>query len=670
MGLAPILTSSPSAATSIPVSKITLVPFIHVRNSTVTTIEEGIGYVDSVVNITNGVLAGSYTNFTEIQDTTYTNHTLKHISVYGNSQIVINNTNWQLITLFVYDSSQVTLINSTIAYVITTGSAKLTLRNNSKAVIIQTFGNSEVSIFNSKVYYLSVYENSTGYASDSLISYVYLTQNSYLNASNSGINLFIAYDFSNGFITNNSTIMILRCIDAADISVENSTIHEGVTYGLVCNEGSLTLNGTNADGLENCRNTTTLIESTYPTPYLVSISAIGNSIVNILNNNTIVEVYARDNSSVNLENDTGIMNIICTDYSNTIFKNSQNFNEFIALFCGKYSSITLQNITSNVSSYRLYEQSSAMIKNCSTMEDIILDLFDQSTATVENLILNNSSNCTVRSWDLSVVDIVNVTTTGSAESYFYSYDLSVMTINASITTNVGYAVKSNGTMLITEGMLEGSYINTTKWYDSTPENVILNSIAVIGDDTATITDSSISASVFIRNTGQLNVYNSTFINESSFNPGYVIMQNSSTINSVNTTFQVIHMFDSSIANLSNITVSYVLVYSSATMICNGSNTATSNLDSVKAIAHCPDYANITINNCTITTITSITDPMVNITSPRVEPPPSVSYYLPLSLYTLYSSSPNQTYINILSLVGVLIFTTLALAVLFKWKRRA
>ncbi|MFB0561480.1 MAG: hypothetical protein ACETWM_09750, partial [Candidatus Lokiarchaeia archaeon] len=85
LGFAPVLAQSPYVAAISPAEKSSLAPFIHVRDSTVGNLYDGIGYVDSVVTINGGMLEANYTNTTEIQNTAFTNRILRYISFYGSS---------------------------------------------------------------------------------------------------------------------------------------------------------------------------------------------------------------------------------------------------------------------------------------------------------------------------------------------------------------------------------------------------------------------------------------------------------------------------------------------------------------------------------------------------------------------------------------------------------
>ena len=113
-GLVPVLARSQSFAAPVNQwSKASLTPFIHVTNSTVQILNDAVGYVDSVVNITNGVLPDGYTNSTQASSSSL-NRALTSINFYGSSQATIKDTNLPTVTIRVFGSSQVNFINSTI----------------------------------------------------------------------------------------------------------------------------------------------------------------------------------------------------------------------------------------------------------------------------------------------------------------------------------------------------------------------------------------------------------------------------------------------------------------------------------------------------------------------------------------------------------------------------
>lgn len=666
LGLAPVLMEVPYALTEIPynaasspVAKVSLAPFIHVRNSTVTTLNDGIGYFDSVDTITDGVLAGTYTNTTEIHDTA-TTYRLMYINIYGDSQITINNTDMSGKILYVYGSSQVALIDSIFMSVKTYDSSNVTLKNNSSVFSVHSFDESEVSVINSTVSdHVYLYDNSRVYASkDSQISNTVLYNHSYLNANNCTIYGLQALDFSTGRITNNSKITTLRSYDTAHILVNNSWISVGVWYGLACIAGSLTVDGSTLTLLCDYRNTTTIINSTHHIQGLVSVSALGSSTVKILHNNTVTQVYAHDSSSVNLENDT-VVNIKCFDYSDIIFKNG--VNTLLNINCYDHSSLTLQNVTGDQFVY-LYDQSLAMIKNISTASnllDLYLYTYNQSMAIVEYLDLSGfTSSCWVASYDSSVIEIINVNTTNDANSSLFSYDLSVMSIESSNITMVGYAVKSNGDIWITNGGFSGSYNVTTNWHDSIIGDKSLRSIAIVGRDTATIEGSNVSASLYLHDRGKLNISNSSC--------HAIYMYDSATGNGVNVTFSTIRMFDWSSASLSNVTVNVADLYDSAKMTCIGSETATSTFLYIRVTSYYPEMANVTINNCTVKNLVS---GYTWIFKPVLKPhiPLPIQYIIQYTFYYYFLRQPSTFP---LLLAGGAIAAILAVAAVILWRRRA
>jgi hypothetical protein len=643
LGLAPALAGSPFyVIASSPVAKVSLAPFVHINESTVTELLDGIGYVDSIIYIKDGMLTLGYVNTTEYQNTSLSYHIIGYISVYGASQITIDNTSMPSTTLFVYGSSQVTLINSTFSNVTAYNSSRITLKSNSKSNIT-AFDDSEVNIINSTVPYLRAYNSSKIFVSGlSQIDIFRLYHRTYAEVDNSTLNDLRAYDgFVTGQITN-STLNTFGSFDAANISVIDSLISGNLGYGLVCTGGSLNIIDSTITGIENCRNTTTLINSIYPSTDLVSISAFASSSVKILNNESISLVYAHDSSSVYLENvsfsGTRINKMItCTDYSTTVVKNNQPIIRIHAL-CYGYSSLVLQNITFIEPSWlsiEQYDRSSTTIKNCTivgTSWGAIYDhyLYGQSTSNISNITLTeilssftlNSHDSSivnienvnitaftgiffVYSWDSSVVDVVNATTYSFIPgNVFWSFDRSVMTITDSDITSLGYAVVSNGDMSVTNGELGGNYINTTTWINpKSLGQVALKSIAVVGTDELTITDSNISVYTYLHDNAKLNARN---ISTDTAAISVLCMYDTSTASATNTKFGQIKMFDRSSANLFNISAYNVYIWDSTTLICNGSVRMKSTIEGVHAYSNTPQQSNVIIDKCMVTQIEGIT----------------------------------------------------------------
>ncbi len=685
LALAPALAGSSSIAAYSPTEKISLAPFVHITDSTVTDLTYGIGYVDSVFTIDNGSLTGTYTNTTEINTVPTNILKLGYISFYGSSQVTINNTNMSSTVLCVYGSSQVTLINSSVDWVYAYNSSKVTLTNNS--TVWQTISSqeySEVSILkNASVKWrMSVYGNSKVYFSESKTNQVELYENGYLNASNSTIGYILLLDSSTGTISNSSTINYLTSINAANVSVEDSTITDELRYGIVCTGGSLTIDGNTITNSTPYRNTTTIINSATPAPSLISVCALADSTVTIRNNNGMSSIVAQDSSSVSLENFTLAIGpgcdytytILCTDYSNVTFKNSQQTKGIVtAITCEGYSSLTLQNVTNIVNQIyiELWDYSSATIMNTSTTSiNLRLVLLEQSTAVVKHLTLGGISNLDAECGDLSILDIVNVTKTDSASITLVSWDLSVMTIYNSSVSEVGCALKSTGDMQVIDDVLSGSYINTTQSYNSTSDNTFLQSIAVVGTHTLTTENSSVPAEyVILHDSGKLNTHNSTLL-------GYIVMLNSSkvsgnntkivgfemfdrsSISLSNTTIWDIMLFDRSSVSLSNATIDYVWVSGSATMTCSGSETATSTIGTVYVRSYYPNMVNLVIDNCTVGEVVAVT---------WIPQAAGLGYILPLLFYS--SSTQNQVPVFTLLLAGGAI-AAVAVAALFLWRRRA
>ncbi|WXG39573.1 MAG: hypothetical protein WED07_01855 [Candidatus Freyarchaeum deiterrae] len=466
LGIAPVLAGSHYVVASSPMEKVTLAPFIHVTNSTVTGLGDGIGYMDSVATINNGVLNGTFTNTTET-NTNPTARGLNWISVYGSSQITINNTNYMSppVRLYIYDSSQVTIINSTLSDVFTYNSSVVTANNCNITGYMVAYDNSRIYLSGSRLPYgglsnvLTLYDNSYLNANNcTVILLNTLDSSKMLITNNSQVSVLNAGNFATGQITNNCTIGSLWSSEATNITVDNSTITASFDYGLVCNGGSLIINGTTPPtGLSNCRNTTTLTNGSYSTttPLLNSVCALASSTVNITNNNTVWNVFAHasskvylqnytagslrieayDSSSIYLNNASAIFLVVkCTDYSNMAFQNS-NISVF-DIYCLAHSSLSLQNVNASLGAYvHLADQSSGTLKNSNTLlsgTDLTLNAQNQSTIDVEYVNFTGTRSLVVNSYDSSVVNILNVSATGGAMADFYGYDLSVMTINNSL----------------------------------------------------------------------------------------------------------------------------------------------------------------------------------------------------------------------------------------------
>ncbi|MFB0562316.1 MAG: hypothetical protein ACETWM_14020 [Candidatus Lokiarchaeia archaeon] len=700
LGLVPVLAGSLCVAASTPTEKITLAPFVHITDSTVNELRYGIGYVDTVVTIDNGVITGTYTNTTENLNTVPSIHELYWISIYGSSQVTINNTtNLSSVYLYVYGSSQLTIINSTLGYVYTYDSSVLNIKDNSTVTTIQAYDNSKV------------------YLSESIITTVVPRLHASVNGNNCTINSLTTEDFSNITITNNSKIVYFAASDfstgqmtncnitnfkslyAANILVDYSNITNTVEYGLVCTGGSLIINGNTITGLENCRNTTTLTNGNYPSTWdLLTVCALASSNVNITNNNTLWAVSGYDSSTVNIENssiesvvagygsstvnmeNTTFWGIVCTDYSNIVYKNSQNTGVRISAY--KYSSLNLQNVNSSYSStIKIYDDASATIKNSNLSPGefyaVSIYTYDQSTLDVENVnFTGGGPGFRVSGYDSSVIDIVNVKATGTPTS-FYSYDLSVMSISSSTITTIGYAIKSTGNMEVINDVIGGSYVITTTW-DGVPVSAPYPiSIAVVGTHTATITNSTLSylgvSIVYLHNKANLNTQNSSI--------GEVNTYDSTTLNAIDTTFEEplrlydtsklsgtnttffsdTYMYNQSSAILSNTTAYMFSIYDSASLSCTGNTSAPTTIVDIGAISNYPQMANVVIQNCTVTGAISGVNWIIQAAG--------LGYPLPL-LFFYYASSQNQGFFTLVLAGGILAAIVAVAGAILWWRRRA
>ena len=659
--------TSPTFAVSTPTEKITLAPFIHVTNSTVSQLNDGIGYVDSTVIFNSSTLPGIYTNTTEI-NTTPTTRALKWISFYGSSQITINNSNAPEIILYIYDSSQATVINSTISVIYSYDSSVVTVINSTISVIY-SYDSSVVTIRNgSKIGSADFYNSSRIYISNSSFDFLgfILHDNSYLNAHNLTALFVAAEDFSTGQI-NNSTISEFGSIDAANIMVTNSTISQ-VYYGLVCTQGSLSIDGGNPpSGLSNCRNTTTLTNMVAsPTVTLISVSALAGSSVSIINNNSITHVFSHNNSSVYLENTTAVeLWITCADYSNIVYNKS--LNNYFVIYAYGHSRITLQNVnTTNMVSVFLYEQSSAVLENSNislASGYLYIDTYGQSTLDIRNTNITGTSTNGLRVWsyDSSVVHILNVNypvPPSAANTTFVSHDLSVITINSSAVTNLGVAARSNGDMALTNDVLGGSYINTTT-SDSAPTNpATLTSIAVVGTDTLTITNCSSSlVEVYVHDSAHLDTRNCP-----PPTLQVITLYDSSTFSGTNVTLGYFYMYDRSSASLSNSStqiLGQIYVYDSTSLTWSGNTSATSNIKYlVKVVSDFPQMANVVIDNCTVGIIMGVT---------WIIQAGGVDYTFLLLSFLLYSQS--QGFPLLLAGAAIVVVVVAVVAVVL-WRRRA
>jgi len=323
--LVPIVASTPVYSTGVRADKSSLAPFIHVKSSTVTTLEYGVGYVNIIFNISDSVLWGAYTNTTEVADTICTSRTLTSINFYGFCQVIISNSSFPSAVIRIYDSSNITLVNSTVYGVKSFNSSRVTIKEGSTVTNhFSSYDNSEVSISNSTVNELKTYDNSHVEISDSSqISKMQMDDNSSLAVTDSTITSFNATGYAWGRIINSSVTNTFRSVDAADIILDNVNLPGTISYGLVCTVNRLIIEGATILGSENCRNTTTLIDMRNPVMSLVSVSALSDTTVNITNNDTITDIYAHDTSTVTLEAvNTQSLTITCTQGSTTVLKNS------------------------------------------------------------------------------------------------------------------------------------------------------------------------------------------------------------------------------------------------------------------------------------------------------------------------------------------------------------
>lgn len=639
LSLTPIIAGTqPTFAAYNPVEKVSLTPFVHIQNSNVTNLYDGIGYVDSTTTITNGVLSGTYTNTTENQTSTITNYNMRYISIYGASQLTITNTNnMTSVILNVYDSAQLTIINSTINIVYAFNSSTVTIKDRSNITNLYVCNESQASLLTAQTTSVLLYNRGS------------------FNANNSNITNFYAYDFSTATVNGNSRITNMYSYSAANVTVNNSTVSSNLLYGFVCTGGSLKIMGSlvllPAPG--NYRNTTTLINGSYPTPRLRSVTAFGSSQVTISNNASLYWVEARESSSVTMEgNIGGGLTIYCYDQSSMTIKDISSATSEI--FCTGQSKLILQNILNAELYVYLFGQSSAEILNTTTSYLYLeLDACDQSSVVAKHITLNDGTFI-ISGFDSSVVNIMSVESLGSADIEFTSADLSSMSISDSIINYVGYSLKSSGSMAVNGTMVTGSYTITTSWENTTIGNLWLASLAIVGSDTLTIQNSTTINIVCLHDSGKLYTQNSTIT--------AISMRGSSSFSGNKTIINNLRMVERSSASLSNVTITVVYAGDSVTLICSGSTEAPTSISTVNAYSSLENVANVTISSCTVTNIYGVT---------WVRPVVALNLLLfVLPLYVWYMSTQNQflRYAPFI-VVGVAIAVVVGVGLYF-WKRKA
>jgi len=661
-GLVPVLARSQSFAAPVNQwSKASLTPFIHVTNSTVQTLNDAVGYVDSVVNITNGVLTGTYTNTTDnVNDTsTITNYKLTTISFYGSSQVVIKNSSFPETTIRVFDSSVVTITNSTVYAVEACNSSQVAINDSSTVTgYVKTYAYSEVNITASTINETRTYGSSrVRLLGSSSVLKVYLCEESYLESSGCTITNFNATGFATALITGGSITSTFYSLDAANVTLDGVSGLRTVNYGLVCTQGSLNITGSTANGLDNCTYTVTFLNMAPPQRALVSVSAVSEATVNITNNYTISYVYAHNSSGVNLQYFKPPENaqINCYDSSNVTIIDSGNVSLYF--YCWDSSQLTMKNVTFYEHYVYTFDAATVFIENA-TLSGKVKTWAHGGNVFARYL---NFSGANAGFWaygyGLSVIEIDNVTS-NMAPVEIYSYDLSVVNIMNSNVTVCGYSVQSDGNMAVANGVLGGSYVNNTNW-DTKPETVFLNSIAVVGGDNLTINDCNFNVSVFVHEDATANVQNTVFTYSSKGVTFRVL--NESWVTALNVSFQEVLMYDFSGGELTNVTIDQsITIRGAVTLTLVGSPTATTTINTLEAASYFPDLSNISINQCSVTKITGthwITSIVV------------VDYTLPFILYYgSFMMTQNLTTILNMGIPIGIVGVALAIAVYFLAKQ--
>jgi len=229
--------------------------------------------------------------------------------------------------------------------------------------------------------------------------------------------------------------------------------------------------------------------------------------------------------------------------------------------------------------------------------------YDQSSVNVRNASFDGAgASFSVYCYDSSVGKVENITAGVGVNSEVYAYDLSTVDIVNSTITLCGFAVQSTGTMSVTNGLLGGSYVNTTKW-DSEPQSIYLNSIAVKGRDTLNVKSCNFNASVYVHNEADVQIEDTVF-KYSSNGSVLLCVYDTSKVTAYNTSFQNVTVYAQSSVSLTNVTINQTLaVGGSATVSCTGTPSSPTTINAVSATSNFPNLANIEFNKCTVQKIT-------------------------------------------------------------------
>ncbi|WXG39572.1 MAG: hypothetical protein WED07_01850 [Candidatus Freyarchaeum deiterrae] len=206
-------------------------------------------------------------------------------------------------------------------------------------------------------------------------------------------------------------------------------------------------------------------------------------------------------------------------------------------------------------------------------------------------------------------------------------------------------------MSVVNGVLGGPWIYSTSWDYLGSGDATLNSLAVVGTNTATISGNLPSVNVYLHDHANLNTQNNTIASLiNTYGSSQLSAKNTTFLNTIdiydfskfsatNTATSIIYLHNQCSASLSNITGVIFSVYDSAMLTCTGNTSAPSTINSVIGISNYPNMANVIIQNCTVNTIMGETwipqAAGINLT--------------PWLLY--YSSSQGQSSVSTLLLAG-------------------
>ncbi len=306
--------------------------YLTLNQSVVNDMDYGIVCNVGNTNITNGSPSGSYYGNSWIIDSTWGTLNLASVAVnnsasvnikgsggssfelflYDNAIVEMNDTPFTLSTIYISDTSQLTIRNSTLNSIITEHNSQLTLENS-------TVQNNFVILSDSSV---TIQKNCT---IGQNFGFMYILTTNSVSIDNSTINSIQISSSTSGSpigdtTITNSTISTANVGGSAVVTFNNCTINN-FNDGVVLYLGSILVNSTGASGSGSYTNYTNIISSTIYSRDIGTIEVNNSADITMKNFSLGINLILMHNANATLIN-SSILSLVMNDNTNAFISNS------------------------------------------------------------------------------------------------------------------------------------------------------------------------------------------------------------------------------------------------------------------------------------------------------------------------------------------------------------